>query len=137
MNPDLINNLEHCSQASFSGELTFPQIVERLSSIGIERYHADYTRREKTYYFANGDSHVVAFGPIPYSIGREFRADEVIAAIKQSQQNEHTYEEFIARTMKAGCVGYFVQITGKRALYFGRQGEIHTELFPAPVASQP
>ena len=32
--------------------------------------------------------------------------------------------------MAAGCVGYFVQIAGRRVLYFGRRGEIYTELFP-------
>jgi len=33
--------------------------------------------------------------------------------------------------MAAGCVGYFVQIAGRRALYFGRNGESHVELFPS------
>jgi hypothetical protein len=30
----------------------------------------------------------------------------------------------------AGCVGYFVQITGQCVQYFGRKGEVHTEWFP-------
>jgi hypothetical protein len=30
----------------------------------------------------------------------------------------------------AGCVGYFVQITGARVQYFDRRGEFQTELFP-------
>jgi len=136
MNSELIDTLEHCSKASFTGELTFPEIVERLAGIGVERYHADYSRGEKTYYFANGDSHIVAMPELTHSISQEFRSDDVIAAIKQSQRNEHTYAEFIEKTMRAGCVGYFVQITGMRAIYFGRQGEIHTELFPAKVTSQ-
>ncbi len=32
--------------------------------------------------------------------------------------------------MAAGCVGYFVQITGRRVIYFGRSGESHVEQFP-------
>jgi hypothetical protein len=31
--------------------------------------------------------------------------------------------------MAAGCVGYFVQIAGRRAIYFGRNGEFHVEQF--------
>jgi uncharacterized protein YbcV (DUF1398 family) len=50
--------------------------------------------------------------------------------VRQSQRNEHTYLDFIRKTMAAGCVGYFVQITGRRAIYFGRNGESHVELFP-------
>jgi hypothetical protein len=34
----------------------------------------------------------------------------------------------------AGCVGYFVQIAGRRTLYFGRNGETHVELFPPRTA---
>lgn len=39
--------------------------------------------------------------------------------------------------MAAGCVGYFVQITGQQVLYFGRNGECHIELFPAAIAAKP
>lgn len=65
----------------------------------------------------------------------EFSASAVQAAVRQSQRNEHPYADFIRKTMAAGCVGYFVQITGRRALYFGRNGETHVELFP-PAALQ-
>ena len=68
--------------------------------------------------------------------GGEFSAAAVEAAVRQSQRNEHTYAEFVQKTMAAGCVGYFVQITGKQALYFGRQGEVHVEKFPSVPAPQ-
>jgi hypothetical protein len=49
-------------------------------------------------------------------------------------QNEDTYREFIPQTMAAACVGYFVQIMGRRVIYCGRKGESHAEHFPhAPV----
>ncbi|HZZ30013.1 MAG TPA: hypothetical protein VFE46_18600 [Pirellulales bacterium] len=64
-------------------------------------------------------------------IGQEFSAPAVEAAVRQSQRNEHTYEDFVRKTMAAGCVGYFVHITGRHALYFGRKGETHLEPFPA------
>jgi uncharacterized protein YbcV (DUF1398 family) len=117
-------------RGSLTGEMTFGQIVGRLSEIGVERYHADYSRQEKTFYLANGDSLVL---PIPWGshpTGTEFSAAAVEAAVRQSQRGEHTYTDFVRKTMAAGCVGYFVQITGRRALYFGRNGETHVELFP-------
>jgi hypothetical protein len=32
--------------------------------------------------------------------------------------------------MAAGCAGYIVSFTGRRAVYFGRNAEIHVECFP-------
>jgi uncharacterized protein YbcV (DUF1398 family) len=40
------------------------------------------------------------------------------------------YPQFVEQATAAGCVGYFIQITGKCVQYFGRNGEIHTEWFP-------
>jgi hypothetical protein len=36
----------------------------------------------------------------------------------------------VKQTIAAGCVGYFVQITGRQVIYFGRKGEMHIERFP-------
>lgn len=130
--------MDECAQGALSGALTFPEIVGCLAAIGVERYHADYSRREITYYLPDGASHVASTQHSPAETGdetaSEFSATAVASAVRQSQQNEHTYLDFIRKTMSAGCVGYFVQITGRRVLYFGRNGEIHIEHFPpAPV----
>ncbi len=121
---------QECVRGSLLGELTFPEIIGRLSGIGVERYHADYSRQEITYYWANGESLVVATPHEPAATGGAFSAAEVAAAVRQSQRNEHTYQEFVRKTMQAGCIGYFVQISGRRVIYFGRNGDSHTELFP-------
>jgi uncharacterized protein YbcV (DUF1398 family) len=122
--------MQECARASMSGELTFPEIVGKLIEIGVERYHADYSRQEITYYLPDGDSLVVASPHSAHSTGVEFSPSAVESAVRQSQNNEHTYADFVRKTMTAGCVGYFVQIAGRRAIYFGRNGESHTELFP-------
>ena len=123
--------IQECVQGALSGALTFPQIVGKLAEVGVERYHADYSRREITYYFPDGDSLVVASSHPSHATAVEFSASAVEAAVRQSQRNQHTYLDFIRKTMAAGCVGYFVQITGRRAIYFGRNGECHVEQFPA------
>jgi uncharacterized protein YbcV (DUF1398 family) len=65
-------------------------------------------------------------------IGAVFSAKSVEAAVRQSQRGEHSYEDFLRKTRAGGCVGYFVQITGQRAIYFGRNGDSYTEPFPQP-----
>jgi len=117
-------------RGSLTGKASFPEVVSRLNAIGVERYHADYSRQEKTFYFADGSSLVVTVPYGEFQLGLAFSAASVQESVRQSQRNEHTYLDFIRKTMGAGCVGYFVQITGRRAIYFGRNGESHVELFP-------
>jgi uncharacterized protein YbcV (DUF1398 family) len=131
MDAEVARVFQHCVQGSQTGEMTFPQIVGQLMEIGCERYHADYSRQEITYYLANGDSLVVPSPHEAHPTAKDFSPAAVEAAVRQSQRNEHSYADFVRKTMAAGCVGYFVQITGQRAIYFGRNGESHTELFPS------
>ncbi len=134
MNAEATQIVQGCARGALTGELTFPEIVARLAQIGIERYHADFSRQEITYYLPDGDSLVVASPHPAHATAAEFSPSAVEAAVRQSQRNEHTYLDFIRKTMVAGCVGYFVQITGRRVLYFGRNGECYVEHFPpAPV----
>jgi uncharacterized protein YbcV (DUF1398 family) len=130
MNAEQIQEVQACAAGSLSGELTFPAIVGRLAGVGVERYHADYSRQEITYYLADGRSHVVATAHPAGEIGGTFAARAVQEAVRQSQRNEHTYHDFVLKTRAAGCVGYFVQISGRRAIYFGRDGEMQVEHFP-------
>jgi uncharacterized protein YbcV (DUF1398 family) len=134
MNAQQAQVIQGCVQGGLSGELAFPEIVRRLAEIGVERYHADYSRQEVTCYFPDGDSLVVAASHPSHPTAAEFSPSAIEAAVRQSQRNEQTYLDFIHKTKGAGCVGYFVQIIGRRAIYFGRNGESHVEHFPpAPV----
>lgn len=124
-----------CARASFNDEMPFPAIVARLIGAGVERYHVDYTRSEITYYLPAGPSHVVVMDEPVCPIAQAFDAAAVASAVKQSQRQEHTYRDFLRKTMQAGCVGYLAQLTGRRVLYLGRLGDCHVEYFPgsAPV----
>lgn len=130
MNATTTAVLHGCAQGALQGKLTFPEIVAQLTEIGVERYHADYSRQEITYYFPDGDSLVVVAPHPPHTTEDIFSPSGVASAVRQSQQNEHSYLDFIRKSMAAGCVGYFVQITGRCVLYFGRKGECHVEHFP-------
>lgn len=131
MEQEQIAIIEECAAASLSGKIAFPDVIGRLVSLGVERYHADYSRHETTYYLPDGDSHVVKIAHPPRAIGATFSAAEVEAAVRASQRGEIKYVEFLDRTMAAGCVGYFVQLAGRQVLYFGRNGETHVERFPS------
>jgi uncharacterized protein YbcV (DUF1398 family) len=130
MNQERVLTVYAGVRASQTGERTFPEIVQQLAAVGVERYHADYTRLEKTFYFADGESIVTTIPHEPQRIGDEFSVAEIEAAVRQSQRSEHTYPEFVRKTIAAGCVGYWVHLSGRHAVYFGRKGEAHVERFP-------
>jgi uncharacterized protein YbcV (DUF1398 family) len=133
----MMNKLEHiydvvreCSRLSESGKVHFGQIVARLVAAGVESYHADYRRGEKTYYLPDGSSHIVPMTIERGEVGGAFDKEAVIAAIRGAQVDAVRYPEFVTRTVAAGCVGYMVWIAGRQASYFGRRGELHIEHFP-------
>lgn len=122
-----------CTRQAFANEMTFPQTVAALAKIGIERYSADLTRLEKMHYNAAGDS---LADPLPLAdapdIGDSWSADGVIAAVRSIQQGQIDYPEFLRQIMIAGCPLYWVYLSGRKAIYFGRRGEMHIENFPSP-----
>lgn len=130
MNSQQIKVAQECSELSAAGAVSFGEIVQRLVAAGVERYHADYTRMEMTYYAADGGSHVTPIACERSRIAEAFSAAGVEAAVRRSQRGEIKFPQFTALALEAGCVGYFVQLAGKRVQYFGRRGETHTEWFP-------
>lgn len=120
---------------SLQARITFPEVVRRLIGIGVERYHADYGRLEKTFYMPDGQSLVVPMEHPALPVADAFSAAGVEGAIRAIQRGEIDYPRFLTRTAEAGCVGYFVLLAGQQAQYFGRRGEVHIEPFPAPASA--
>lgn len=119
------------AQASLSGSLPFPRIVQNLLSAGVEYYHVDYVSLRFTFYGANGDAIVV---PIPLEglppVSCDFDAADLRRAIHDSQVNGQKFREYSRRAMQVGVQGYFAFLRGKPVTYLGRQGDQHTEWFP-------
>lgn len=130
MKPQVKDVVIECTKASDEERIGFPEVVAQLLQAGIERYHADLERAEKTYFLPSGESEVVASAAIGAKPAREFRAEGVADAIKAIQAGTIRYREFCARVMAAGCVGYIVSLAGRRAVYYGRTGDMHIERFP-------
>ena len=122
--------LAECMSLSF-GDTPFPVVVEKLAAAGVAAYAADLIALRKTYYDAGNE---YADEPMPLAdapaIAGTFDPAAVEAALRAIQQKKIGYAEFLRQIMRAGCARYGVFILGRKAMYFGRNGEFYTELFP-------
>lgn len=111
--------------------MTFPQIVGTLMAAGFEAYRIDLRRGVATYYRGDGTATDLPM-PARFEVGAVFDTTEVQAGIRSAQTLEpgYTYPGFCRRITAAGCADYLVSFTGRRALYVGRTGETHVEVFP-------
>jgi len=128
-----IETIAECMKLSFA-DTPFPTVVEKLSGAGVTAYAADLIALRKTYYDAGNESADESMplidGP---AIAGTFDAVAVEASVRAIQQRKIGYAEFLRRIMRAGCARYSVFIRGRKAMYFGRNGEVYTEPFPAPA----
>jgi uncharacterized protein YbcV (DUF1398 family) len=127
MNTDAI---AECMELSFA-DTPFPQIVQRLVGAGVRSYHADLAALRNTYYGVEGEAYdeALPLGTGPAIAGR-FDKDTVAATVGAIQQGRIGYAEFLRKIMSAGCASYGVFIGGRKVMYFGRDGDFHTEHFP-------
>ncbi len=127
MNTDTI---AECMKLSFAST-PFPQVVQKLAGAGVRSYDADLVRLRKTYYDeANATAEeAMPLKPSP-AIATGFDKAGVAATVRDIQQGRIGYPEFLRRIMSAGCARYSVYIGGRKAIYFGRDGDFHIEEFP-------
>ena len=122
--------IDECMKASFA-DTPFPQVVQRLVGAGVTSYTADLVKLRNTYYGAATEAYDEALplkdGP---AVASKFDSATVVSTVKSIQRGEIGYAEFLRRIMGAGCSHYEVFISGRKAMYFGRDGEFYTEPFP-------
>jgi uncharacterized protein YbcV (DUF1398 family) len=121
-----------CLDGAEDNRMTFPQIVATLMQAGFEGYAIDFRRALATYYMPDGDFVEVPTHKIGHPIAPSFDAGHIQAAIREAQQSVpgYTYLGFCKKIAAAGCAGYIVSFSGRRALYIGRTAESHVEHFP-------
>jgi uncharacterized protein YbcV (DUF1398 family) len=117
------------TNASSEERISFPDVVKTLTAAGVERYHTDLVLGTRTYFLPDG-SHEVTHGHATGAAPAAFAAERVEAALRTIQRGEIGYREFCERIAAAGCVGYFVSLAGKRAVYYGRANDTYVEWFP-------
>jgi uncharacterized protein YbcV (DUF1398 family) len=129
MEPHVKDVVREMTRASDEERIVFPDVVKALMEASIERYHANLIDGTRTYYMPD-DSFEVVDGDKPCTPAQIFSAKGVEQAVRAIQRGEIKYREFCERVAAAGCVGYFVSITGRRAHYYGRTSEYYVEMFP-------
>ena len=122
-----------CIDGAEGNTMTFPQIVGTLMAEGFESYIIDFRRGAATYYLPDGDSVDLSTHKFDVPVSASFDPAPIQAAIKEAQQlvPGYTYAGFRRKVAAAGCAGYIVSFSGRRALYFGRTAETHVEYFPS------
>jgi uncharacterized protein YbcV (DUF1398 family) len=128
MNQAEIAKAEEMSMQS----VAFPQVVSKLIAAGVETYYADLIQLQKTFYGSDRESYVHS---IPLAgagaVAPHFSESDVRSSLVAIQTGKIGYPEFLHQVRRAGTMGYLVFLRGRRALYFGRDGEFHAELFPS------
>jgi uncharacterized protein YbcV (DUF1398 family) len=122
-----------CLLAAEENAMTFPEIIGQLMAAGFEGYAIDFRRATATYYLTSGESTELATHKTGVSVAAAFDARQLQTAIKEAQTLApgYTYKSFCKKASAAGCAGYVVSFSGRRALYVGRTAETHVEQFPS------
>lgn len=113
-----------------AGQLIFPEVVRRLSQIGVESYFVDFATGAETLYTTAGETHIEAMTLPVHPIAAEFSKDGIVAAIRGAQADTIRYPAFVELATSAGVIAYWAYLTGRKVVYFGRKGELHIENFP-------
>jgi uncharacterized protein YbcV (DUF1398 family) len=132
MDHEKISIAQRCLEGAEANAMTFPEIVSLLMANGFESYSVDLRRATATYYLSDGDSVVLPAHKSDGSVSAGFDAAALQSAIREAQTLApgYTYKGFCAKAKAAGCAGYMVSFSGRRAVYFGRTADTHVELFP-------
>ncbi|MFG1357755.1 DUF1398 family protein [Xanthobacter pseudotagetidis] len=132
MDPRQADTAAACLKAAEANAMTFPEIVGALMAVGFEGYEVDLRQARATYFLPSGEALALGCHESPVPVAPAFDAAAIQAAIREAQTLSpgYTYLGFCDKAKAAGCAGYMVSFTGRRALYFGRTAQTHVELFP-------
>jgi uncharacterized protein YbcV (DUF1398 family) len=129
MNARIKQIVHEISKASDEERISFPDVVKTLMEVGVERYLTDLVAASRTFYMPKGEIEVVRCHETS-APAQEFSAEGVEKALRAIQHGEIGYREFCERIAAAGCAGYIVSLSGRRALYYGRSNDFYVEWFP-------
>jgi uncharacterized protein YbcV (DUF1398 family) len=111
-------------QLSLAGQNTFGEVLKHLSEFGVQRFHIDLVKHERTLYSRNDEVYVEKFVlDRPAQACTEFSQKGIDEAIALIQTNEIEFVELLARYTTSGVAGYLVFIDGDRIFFYGRNGE--------------
>ncbi len=132
MTPDQRQTARACLEAAEQDSMAFPQIVGKLIDAGFESYLIDLRRASACYYLPDDEAIELPAHRVDTPVAPHLDTAALQTAIREAQQlvPGYTYRGFCEKAAAAGCAGYLVSFSGRRALYFGRDGATHVEPFP-------
>ena len=110
--------------------MSFPEVISKLISSGTERYITDLVGLKKIYYSVQGKAYLTSLDFPVFDVAPTLNENEIKNALHAIQTGNIDYQTFLQRIIAAGCCHYEVFITGKKVIYFGRDGSQYVEFFP-------
>lgn len=110
----------------------FPVLAEVLRQAGVQKNRWFLPSCEAIYSMKEGS--VVQQGTPLVSGTHEiakFNREALITALRTDQEGRSTFPEFLQAAWKAGVVGYDVDFSGRKVIYYGAEGESYLEEYPA------
>lgn len=125
-------------QLSLAGQNTFADVLKRLSEFGVQRFHIDLVKHERTLYSRKDEVYVEKFVlDTPTQTRTEFSQKGIDEAIALIRTNEIEFVELLARYITSGVAGYLVFIDGDRIVFYGRNGEEYARPLWLTASGQP
>ncbi len=132
---EAIDNLMAALQRAMAGRPKvggFPYLAETLRRAGVTRNYWYLPACESLYLTAKGP---VVMQGTPLLSGNadvpRFDRDALIVALRTDQAGKSTFPEFLMASWRAGVVRYDVDFIARTCTYFGCEGEMYVEDYPA------
>ncbi|MGZ3727442.1 MAG: DUF1398 domain-containing protein [Pseudobdellovibrio sp.] len=110
----------------------FPVLAEVLRQTGVQMNRWSLPGCQSIYFMKEGA--VVQQGT-PLATGlheiSKFDREALITALRTDQNGKSTFAEFLQSAWKAGVIGYDVDFSGRKVIYYGAAGESYLEEYPA------
>jgi uncharacterized protein YbcV (DUF1398 family) len=110
----------------------FPHLAESLHRAGVIRNVWTLPACQSLYLTQDGPV-VMPGSPlasVPVDVPA-FNREALITALRIDQAGESTFPEFLEASWRAGVVSYDVDFIARTVAYYGCNGEVHTEAYPA------
>ncbi len=110
----------------------FPVLAEVLRQAGVKMNRWYLPACQSVYEMTEGN--VVQLGqPLVTGVAEipKFDREALIKALRKDQEGRGTFPEFLQGSWDAGVVSYDVDFMARKVSYFGANGEVYVEEYPA------
>jgi uncharacterized protein YbcV (DUF1398 family) len=110
----------------------FPYLAETLRRVGVKRNLWNLPSCQ-SFYLMNEGSVVVQGAPLVSGTADvpSFDREALIRALRTDQAGGSTFPEFLLASWNAGVVRYDVDLDARTVTYYGCNGEVYVEGYPA------